>query len=226
MCWHTVTLRLNTKLFFVPLSLPGSKREVNLWRCSCLPWLLWIGRFLKLSECSTAPSLCRDSVKVHTCEESGATGGLATELSRSNPPGPRLLLVTFLHPLSSLFLRSSPHSSVCSTSVRPLYSPSLTAMRQTQKATALSALGVLCFLFIKLWEWHRVTEKVPRWQKTRAFLQRTINFHRSERKTFMDETKEKGFSNNLRKVQKTLLRMLRQSCIEEIFFFFLVCVSL
>lgn len=36
----------------------------------------------------------------------------------------------------------------------------------------------------------------------------------------MDETKEKGFSNNLRKVQKTLLRMLRQSCIEEIFFFF------
>lgn len=111
MCWHTVTLRLNTKLFFLPLSLPGSKREVNLRRCSCLPWLLWIGRFLKLSECFTAPCLCRDSVKVHTCEESGATDGLATELSRSNPPGPRLLLVTFLHPLSSLFLRSSPHSS-------------------------------------------------------------------------------------------------------------------
>lgn len=112
MCWHTVTLRLNTKLFFCPSLAPWKRRrEVNLRRCSCLPWLLWIGRFLKLSECFTAPCLCRDSVKVHTCEESGATDGLATELSRSNPPGPRLLLVTFLHPLSSFFLRSSPHSS-------------------------------------------------------------------------------------------------------------------
>lgn len=39
----------------------------------------------------------------------------------------------------------------------------------------------------------------------------------------MEETRKKGFSNNLRKLQKTLFTMLRQSCIEEIFF---VCVSL
>lgn len=97
-------------------------------------------------------------------------------------------------------------------------------MGQTDKATApllTVGLGVLCLLFMNgdFVSGTAPPKKVPRRQKTRAFLQSTIDFHHSKRKTFMEETKKiRGFSNNLRKLQKTLFTMLRQSCIEEIFF--------
>lgn len=52
--------------------------------------------------------------------------------------------------------------------------------------------------------------------KDLCFSQSATDFHHSKR--FMEEIKKKGFSNNLRKLQKTLFTMLRQSCTEEIFF--------
>lgn len=51
--------------------------------------------------------------------------------------------------------------------------------------------------------------------KDSCLLPHTNDFHHSERKTFMED--KRGFSNNLRKLQKTLFTLLRQSCTEEIF---------
>lgn len=49
-CWHMAAIRLNPK--------PFSKwRRVNLWRCSCWPWLLWIGFFFRSHQNVLQPCL-------------------------------------------------------------------------------------------------------------------------------------------------------------------------
>lgn len=194
MCWHTVTLCLNPKLFFFPSGSEGvskskreREREVNLRRCSCLPWLLWIGCFLKLSKCFTASCLCRDSVRVHTCEGSRATERawpaclpaclawphLSTELSYSKPQA----------------LHNLPGNLCSPTALNP------GTQGRTKAAAPLftAGLGVLCFLFMN---GDFASGAVPLrryldYEKTRAFLQSTIHFHQHY-ETFMEETQESG----------------------------------
>lgn len=190
-------------LNFLFFSLWKRRREVNLWHCSWSPWLLWIGRFLKLSECFMAVCSRRDSVGVHTCEESCWWARLA---SPQNPayckaPGPRLPVVAFLHPFS-WSPDSSAHLSVGSLSVYPL--PSL--MGQMDKSAWSSVKrwpGSPVFLIYKrrLCEWQRATEKVPRRQKTCAFY---IISHHEEELFYGWKIKKRGFSNNLSKVQKLI----------------------
>lgn len=54
--------------------------------------------------------------------------------------------------------------------------------------------------------------------KDSCLLQSTIDFQPQREEDIYGRNKKRGFSNNLRKLQKTLFTMLRQSCIEEIFF--------
>lgn len=156
MCWHTVTLRLNTKLFFFSLSLSGIEGERWIYgAAAACPGYCELAAFWSCQSV-LRPPVCAGTLSgftpVRRAELLMASPGsphLATELIYSKPPGPRLLVMTFLHPFSSP-LCSSPHLSVCSLSVYPLYSLS-PVMGQTDKATApllTVGLGVLCFLFI------------------------------------------------------------------------------
>lgn len=207
MCWHTVTLCLNPKLFFFFFSFWKRRREVNLWRCSCLPWLLWIGRFLKLSKCFTpplfAPGLCQGS-------------HLWGEQSYWWPRPPRLTSPqnwATVHPQAHdywwwLFLRpssSSPHVSVCSLSACPLLRLS-PVTGQTDKATApllTVSLGVLCFLFMN-GDFVSVTAPLRRYLDDKRLVPFTKYYWfppRREEDVYGWNEKKKGFSNNLRKLQ-------------------------
>lgn len=165
MCWQTVTRRLNPKRVHFCLSRKAKEREVDLWRSSCSPWLLWIGCFLKLSECfvlhththtptpsNFPPCLCRDSARVHTLEKSRATGRPhlpphASELSYSQP----LLLLLLVYPL--------------------LKPPNLPLSTTGQLDSAGRQCGSPKLLIYKLCEWRRAPEKVPRRQKDLCLLQ-------------------------------------------------------
>lgn len=203
-----VTHRLNPKLFpsfFFPAKRRRERErgsEVNLRRCSCLPWLLWIGRFLKLSKCFTAPCLCRDSVRVHTCEESRATDGLAslrltspqnsvTANCRAHSYWWWLFCVPLARPTSALRLR---FISV------PLFthfvaSPSLWGRKTKQVLLCKASAWELCASYL----WTDTLWVAPRHRegtsmiKDSCLLQSTIDFHRSERKTFMEERRKGGF---------------------------------
>lgn len=127
-----------------------------------------------------AARLCRDSVWVHTCEESGATDGLAAELLplklqpedcwTSPPP-------LFHFPCLYWFL-------ICPSTFEP---PGGTGTKATAPLLSVG-LGVLLFLFIKGdFARHCPTKGAPQPQKICAF---TLESHRSPRKTLMDEEKK------------------------------------
>ncbi len=65
-------IRLNPK--------PFSKwRRENLWRCSCWPWLLWIGFFSEAIKMFYSPVYAGDSARVHTCDKNWATDAFGTQ---------------------------------------------------------------------------------------------------------------------------------------------------
>ena len=171
MCWHTVTLCLNPKLFFF-FFLFGSEGERWIYgAAAACPGYCELAAFWSCQSVLRPPCLRRDSVRVHTCEESRATDGLA----RLASPRHRAELQYIHRPTTTggdFFLRpssSSLHVSVCSLSACPLLRLS-PVTGQTDKATApllTVSLGVLCFLFMN-GDFVSGTAP-PRRQKTRAF---------------------------------------------------------
>lgn len=119
------------------------------------------------------PCLCRDSVRVHTCEESRATDGLACFASPRRrtqlqwTAGPQLLAVIFLHPSGLSHICSSPPRYFYSSSVYRLFEPPLHcgADRQSNCASVKRRPGSSALLIYEqtLCEWHHATEKVPPW---------------------------------------------------------------
>lgn len=217
MCRRAVTLRLNAKTFSFFLSLSVEAKEggefmaLQLLSLVTVNWLLseavrvFYGR-------PFVPGLCLGS---HLWGEQSYRRPRRRSLLPLKPQPEDYWRWHF-----SVLSANRPASQLPPSLLGPYLSIHLWASRGTgTKATAplLSVgLGVLLFLFIKGdFEWHCTTERVPQPQKTCAF---TLKSHRSPRNTLMDEgKKEKGFSNNLSKVLKTLLTVLRQSCIAGLF---------
>lgn len=153
MCWHTVTLCLNPKLFFF-FFLSGSEGERWIYgAAAACPGYCELAAFWSCQSVLRPPCLRRDSVRVHTCEESRATDGLArlasprhrTELQYTHRPtttGGDFFSVPLALHLTSL---SDPYLPA------HFYVSLLSRDRQTDKATVpllTVSLGVLCFLFM------------------------------------------------------------------------------
>lgn len=184
-CWHMAAIRLNPK--------PFSKwRRVNLWHCSCWPWLLWIGFFFfpKPSKCFTALSTRGDSARVHTCDKNWATDAFGTQQD-SHPTA------TWCNVLSLYVLFFFFQTMV---------------QRQSGKAPRFSfffvlpalpvALDVLRFLFIipeTLW-----SGTGPKRKKRQFVFKRLVPFQikyfdSTTNKKFMEEKRKMDFLSNLRK---------------------------
>lgn len=237
MCWHTVTHRLNPKLFFF-FFCKAKEREggefmaLQLLALVTVNWPL-SGAVKVFYGLLFVPGLCQGS---HLWGEQSywwprrASPHLATELRSSKTTGPRLLVVTFSsvplarpHPLlftfpSRLllylftyfffFLKSPlhPRTDRQSFSVKP-GSPALLIYEQT--------------LWVAPCHWEGTSTT-----KDSCLLQSTIDFHHSERKTFMEETnkqkKKRGFSNNLRKLTKNFI-YIAETIVYRGNLFFCVC---
>lgn len=207
MCWHTVTLRLN--LYFLLLLLlfwtrrgRGEFMALQLLALVTVNWPL--SGAVKVFY---GPCLCRDSVRVHTCEESRATDGaslhLTTELGYSKPQAHDYWWWCSSVPLASPLLFSS--CVVRSFFCKDFFVSLLSQDRETKR---------LLLWWLSVWEscaylWTETLRVAPRHlegtstTKDLCLLQCAIDFHHSGKKPFMEERKW-GFSNNLRKLQKTL----------------------
>lgn len=65
--------------FVLTLNLFSKWRRENLWRCSCWPWLLWIGFFSEAIKMFYSPVYAGDSARVHTCDKNWATDAFGTQ---------------------------------------------------------------------------------------------------------------------------------------------------
>ena len=233
MCWHTVTLRLNLNLFpfFFILYLEAKARgEFTALQLLALVTVNW-----RRSEAVTVfygallvPGLCQGS---HLWGEQSYWWPRPPRLtSPQNSSKPQALDYCWWHfsvplaPLPSLSLSLSP-PALLSLPYLSVYFLPPPLCHGTDRQSDCSSVNCRPGSPVLLIYERRLC--------ARRFLgdKRLVPFAKyywfppqREEDVYGRNKKKKGFSNNLRKLQKTLFTMLRQSCTEEIFFF--VCVSL
>lgn len=194
MCWHTVTLCLNPKLFFFFFFLEAKERgefmALQLLALVTVNWLLSeaVKVFYGPPVCAGTLSGFTPVRRAELLMASPASPHLATELSYSTSTGPRLLVVTFFSVPLAL------HFTSLSVPYLPahFYVSLLWRDRQTKRL-------LLCWL--SAWEscasylWTETLWVALRhWEgtsttKDSCLLQSTIDFHHGDRKTFMEETR-------------------------------------
>lgn len=182
MCWHTVTLCLNLKLFFLiwkqrrkrwiygaAAACPGYCESAAFWSCqSVLRPRVWAGTLSGFTPVRGAELLT------------------ASAASPQKNTGAQLLVVTFLHPTSSLFL---PYPFL----IRLLLTPhAVTWLTDRQSDCSSVGPGVLCFLFMN---GDFVGGIVPPRRYLDDKVKRLVPFtkyYHSERKTFVGKKEKKG----------------------------------